>query len=278
VFKDTETKIPDGHATSTRCRPDITAAFEKDWKEIKVDRTEWALIRLAGEKPSNGKSLQTQKKNAASYLHYLLLARPDFLVAQGLLTTNNGVTFLVGTGGVGIQQLTVEWTKQTDLYKLLYAFIYRLYSPSHFADSSYTRTGFNKETRETTYTVRMNSMDYTDFRAIYAKNPFGTRTHVLSNPSSKLTPEGDDRPLTVVKDQLCRIGRRFEEQAILSEIHGSMRVPGVVEAVGGEIISAPLSPEREKRRLGLRQMGLPLTSIPTAKKMLEMLFDVLEGI
>jgi hypothetical protein len=124
----------------------------------------------------------------------------------------------------------------------------------------------------------MNSMDFTDFRAIYAGNPFATRTHVLSNPSSKVMLKGDGRPLTVLKDQLCRIGRRFDEQTILSEIHRSMRVPGVVEAVGGEIIEAPLSPEREKRRLGLRQTGSPFTSIPTAKKMLEMLFDVLEGI
>jgi hypothetical protein len=273
VFKDTEYKTPNGHVTGTKCRPDITAVFEKDW--ITDHYTDWALIRLAGERASSGKSFDTQKKNAATYLHYLLLARPDFLVAQSLLLTiKSGVVFLVGIGGVGIQQLEVQWSDK-NLYKLIYAFIYRLYDPSHFADPSYTRTGFDKETCEATYTVRFKTKECPNFRPIHARNPFAIRTHVLSNPS--LT-QGGDRPPTVLKEQLFRIGRRFDELTILTKIHQPMNVPGVVEAVGGEIIPAPLSPGREKHRLGLRQTGLPFTSIRTAKKMLEMLFDLLEGI
>ena len=272
VFKDTGNKTPNGHVTGTKCRPDITAAFEKDW--ITVDSTDWALIRLAGERASKGKTLDTQKKNAATYLHYLLLARPDFLVAQGLLTTTSAVIFLVGIGGVGIRQLKVEW-RNKNLYKFLYAFIYRLYDPSHFADPSYTRTGFDKETSEAIYTVHIKMKEYPNFRTIHARNPFTTRTHVLSNPSPT---KGDDRFLTVFKDQLCRTGRRFNERTILTKIHQPMNVPGVIEAVDGEIIAAPLSPGREKHLLGLRQAGSPFTSIPTAKKILETLFDLLEGI
>ena len=41
------------------------------------------------------------------YLHYFLLARPDFLVAQ--LTTESWVMFLLEIGGDGIRQHTVEW-------------------------------------------------------------------------------------------------------------------------------------------------------------------------
>jgi hypothetical protein len=272
VFKDTEYKTPNGQVTGTKCRPDITAVFEKDW--IEDHYTDWALIRLAGERASSGKSFDTQKKNAATYLHYLLLARPDFLVAQSLLTTKNGVVFFVGIGGVGIQQLEINWSDE-NLYKFIYAFIYRLYDPSHFADPSYTRTGFDKETSEATYTVRFKTKECPNFRLIHARNPFATRTHVLSNPS--LT-QGGDRPPTVLKEQLCRTGRRFDELTILTKIHRLMNVPGVVEAVGGEIIPALLSPGREKHRLGLRQTGSPFTSIPTAKIMLETLFDLLEGI
>jgi hypothetical protein len=272
VFKDTEYKTPNGHVTGTKCGPDIIAAFEKDW--IKDNSTDWALIRLAGERASKGKSSEIQKKNAATYLHYLLLARPDFLVAQGLLTTKSGVMFLLGIGGVGIQELVVEWGDK-NLYKFIYAFIYRLYDPSHFADPLYTRTGFNKETFEATYTVHFQTKERPDFHPIHARNPFTTRTHVLSNPS--VTP-GADRVPTVLKEQLCRSGRRFDEFTILTKIHQPMNVPGVVEAVNGEIIAAPLSPGREKHRLGLRQTGLPFTSIRTAKKMLETLFDLLEGI
>ena len=99
VFKDTGNETPNGHIMGTKCRPDITAAFEKDW--IVDDYTDWALIQLVGE-TSKGKSREIQMKNAATYLHYLLLARPDFLIAQGLITTMRSVMFLVGTGGVGI--------------------------------------------------------------------------------------------------------------------------------------------------------------------------------
>ena len=42
VFKDTEYKTPNGHVTGTKCRPDITAAFEKDW--ITDHHMDWALI------------------------------------------------------------------------------------------------------------------------------------------------------------------------------------------------------------------------------------------
>ena len=82
----------------------------------------------------------------------------------------------------------------------------------------------------------------------------------------------------MLKEQLCRTGRRFDELTILTKIHQPTSVPGVVEAVGGEIIAAPQSPGREMHRLGLRQTGSPFTSIPTAKIMLETLFDLLEGI
>ena len=270
VFKDTGNKMPSGHVTGTKCRPDIIAAFKNDW--IADDCTDWALIRLAGEKASKGKSLETQKKHAATYLHYLLLARPDFRVAQGLLTTESSLIFLVGTGGVGIQQLVVDWSHK-DLYRFIYALIYRLYHPSHFSDPSYERTGFNKKRSEASYTVRFGEKVYSDFRTIHARNPFATRTHVLSKP---LLTRGDDA--SAIKEQLCRAGRRFDEFTILSKIHGPKTVPGVVEAVWGEIIEDTLSSERKKHRLGLRQTGLPFTSIRTAKKMLETLFDLLEGI
>jgi hypothetical protein len=88
----------------------------------------------------------------------------------------------------------------------------------------------------------------------------------------------DERPFTVIKEQLCRIGRSFVEWAILTKIHQPIRVPGVVEAIDAEVIKAPLSPGREKHRLGLWQTGSPFRRIPTAKKMLETLFDLLEGI
>lgn len=40
--------MPDGHVTDTKHRPDITAAFERDWGSwkdwVKNDYSDWALI------------------------------------------------------------------------------------------------------------------------------------------------------------------------------------------------------------------------------------------
>ncbi|KAF8325417.1 uncharacterized protein EI90DRAFT_3019063 [Cantharellus anzutake] len=276
VFKDTGNKTHHGHVSDTRCRPDITAAFERDWLE---DGTvHWSCVRLAGEQASKDE----QKKNAISYLHYLLLARPDLYVAPGLLTSKAGIIFLLGIAGDGIRRFSLPWN-HNDLYKPLYAFIYRLYKPDNFADPSYSGP-FVVDPKETTrnYSWRINLQVTTrdrgahvlDFSPIFASNPFGTRTHVLSNPSFQFEVEG--KALTVLKEQLCRTGTRFDEQTILTHIHKPERVPGVVEAVYHETIEIPYLMGKNKHRLGLRQSGLPFTSIPTPRKVLETLFDVLE--
>jgi hypothetical protein len=84
---------------------------------------------------SLGKTKEEQKKQAVSYLRYLLLARPDLQVAQGMLIDQKQVLFLLGIEGVGIRSVSVTW-KSSNLPKLMYAFIYRL-KPAHFTDPSY---------------------------------------------------------------------------------------------------------------------------------------------
>ena len=273
VFRDTGNKSPSGHVTDTMCKPDITAAFEKNWKNGVVP---WPFIRLAGETASTGKTHDEQRVQAISYLHYLLLARPDLYVAQGLLSSDKRVTFLFGIGGEGIRQFDVE-RKDKDFNKLLYAFISRLYDPGNFADPSYVKTEFDDKTTAT-YTIniidRGGTRECPGFYSIYARNPFTNCTHVLFNPNFH---GGND--FTVLKDQLCRKGRRFAELDILDKyVHKPERVPGVVVAAYGAEIRHPLSEERTKHRLGLGESGSPFMSIPTLSKVLETLFDVLEGI
>lgn len=159
----------------------------------------------------------------------------------------------------------------------LQVIIYRLYEPARFADSSYIRTEFDEKTLPK-YTMRITFQQdgrahMVDFCSIYARNPFTARTHVLSNPSSQVLVKGN--VLTVLKDQLCRVGRRFDELTILDVVQRPRRVPGMAEAVHRETIETPLSVERCKHRLGIRESELPFTNIPTLQKML---FDVLEGI
>lgn len=215
VFRDSGSKILPGHVTDTKCMPDITAAFECDWKKGRHGPVvHWPFVRLAGEHASEGKNHDDQKKQAISYLHYLLLARPDLYVAQGMLTSKSSVTFLFGIGGCGVREFEVK-RNDPNLFKFLYRFIYRLYNPGDFADSSYIETAPDKNTM-VKYTININVPDEgaktcRGFYPIYARNPFTTRTHVLSNPYSELRINGNN--LTVLKDQLCRIGKCFKESS-----------------------------------------------------------------
>ena len=273
-FRDTGNKPQDGHVMDTKCRPNIMAALQCHWKNGAMC---WPLIRLAGEVGSKGKGPGDQSKQAISYLHYLLLARPDLDVAQGLLTDDDKVSFFFGIGGKGIWQFNVEW-KDPDLNKSLYAFIYCLYEPGAFADPSYI-TKVDDKTMEAMYTIKIKNpggpMECGGFYSIYARNPFATCTHVLSNPT--FTVEG--KVLTIFKDQLCHKGRHFEELEILNDhVHKMELVPGVVAVAYGQKIEPPLSKERHKYCLGLGESGLPFMSIPILSDMLEMSFDVLEGI
>lgn len=280
MFKSTGSKIHRSHTTDTECKPDYTAAFKSHWGGD--NRTLWPCIRLVGEAASKGKSRANQEKQAISYLHYLLLARPDLHIAQGLLTFETEVIFLFGIGGLGIRSYTVPWGAPS-INELMHAFIYRLYDPGCFADPSYVKMEPNMDNHLVTYTVRITvrtgdndeAVMCSGFYPVYGSSPFVTRTQILSNPRSEVEVNGER--LTVLKDQLCRVGSRFNEFTILTQIHEPEKVPGVVEAVYHDVIKVTHCNFRERHRVGLRQMGTRLISVPTLQQMLEIIFDILEG-
>ena len=120
MFKSTGNNAHCGHVTDTQCKPDFTAAFDKHWGD--KNTTLWPCIRLAGEVASAGKSKEEQKKQAISYLHYLLLARPDLYVAQGLLISNEGVTFLGSVVKAYIAPLLLGRTRHCTSWCMLLSF------------------------------------------------------------------------------------------------------------------------------------------------------------
>jgi hypothetical protein len=191
VFKNTGSKAPGSHVTETECKPDITAAFDIHWQN---NTTLWPCVQLAGEKASEGKSKDDQRKQAVSYLHYLLLARPDFYVAQGMLISDDGVWFLLGISGVGIRSTTASWTS-SKLPELVYACIYRLYSPAHFADPSYVDAMID---------VPSNSVEYCTHHSVSDKHSRLSRIFFLicqsslrnSHPRTQelVTPSPGQRP------------------------------------------------------------------------------------
>ncbi|KAG8934076.1 hypothetical protein FRC01_005237 [Tulasnella sp. 417] len=285
VFRSTGDKSLSGHVTDPECMPDFIAAFNEYFEN---EAMLWPYIRLTGEHASKGKTRKDQEKQAISYLHYLLLARPDLYVAQGMLTSKTGITFLVGIGGHGVRSLLVDWSNK-ELSKLMYAFIFCLYRPDKFADPSF-EIGHVKD-GQVTYTIKLpikpgvdevptdqQVVIFREFLPIYAGSPFETRTHVFSNTDSEVTI--NNKRLTVLKDQFCREGTRFNEYDILKHVHAEEKVPGVVQAVYNDIIAPPDVDEpivKKKHRIGMGQYGDPFMTIPNVKAMLEVAFDILEG-
>ncbi|KAI0283159.1 hypothetical protein BC826DRAFT_1110371 [Russula brevipes] len=282
VFKLTGNNTHYCHIIDTQCRPDYTAAFERHWLPDKKIATLWPCIRLVGAGASKGKTPKQQEEQAVSYLHCLLLARPDLRVAQGVLASNADVTFLFGIAGVGINSFKVSW-EHKDLHRIMYAFLYRLYDPGDFEDPSYVEMVPDLKEKRVTYTVQITvnakvnggeKMNCPGFRPIYASRPFGTRTHVLSKPDSDVKVNGER--LTVLKDQLCRVETRFDEHDILMGIHSQEKVPGVAQAAHHESTEVPFCQSRKKHLTGLQQTGKAFANISTLQQVLEIVFDVLE--
>ena len=76
--------------------------------------------------------ISTTLNNTELSFKFASRARPDLHVAQGMLIDKK-VLFLLGIEGVGIRSVSVTW-KSSNLPKLMFRFIYRLYKPAHFAD------------------------------------------------------------------------------------------------------------------------------------------------
>ena len=180
-----------------------------DWGDNNT--TLWPCIWLVSEKASEGKTHKEQKRQAISYLHYLLLARPDLHIAQGLLASKSNLMFLLRIGGTGVHSFSVRWDGK-GLHKLMYAFINYIYNPGDFTDPSYVKMVPNMKEGLVTYNVRITGANGVDGKPVtitnlchtYVSNPFGTCTHILLNPNTEVLINGE--PLAVIKDQLCQVG------------------------------------------------------------------------
>ncbi|RXW12023.1 hypothetical protein EST38_g13833 [Candolleomyces aberdarensis] len=285
VFKSTPHETQPRHVNHVESKPDIVAAFEKDWQSGKDERkVPWPCIRLAGKDASKGKTKPGQMQQAVTYLDLLLLARPDFKAAFGLLISEKEFHLLVGIAGDRVYEFTFQWTSRFTR-RVAYALVYFLYDFPKFQDSSIIMA-HDKATGVCTYTFALEVKNKEDseprqvfcprFVCRYARGSFGTRTHVFVSESLD-PPKVAGQPVRVIKDQLCRKDTRFNEVGILKVIHRDGPVSGVIELVHEERILSSLVKDRETVRLGFKQEGDPFMSIKTPQEMLMVAYDALEG-
>lgn len=72
-----------------------------------------------------------------------------------------GITFPLGIGGSGIHSLEVQWTDQELIFEVMFAFIYRLYSPGKFVDEAYVKmqVELDKQSRTAISDIRIDAAD-----------------------------------------------------------------------------------------------------------------------
>ncbi|PPQ82395.1 hypothetical protein CVT25_008356 [Psilocybe cyanescens] len=278
VFKSLGDQAQPKHVRNTQCKPKVVAAFRDDWRH-NGQVYAWPLIQLTGEiTTSEEESTNTQRKShVATYLHYMILARPDLYVAHGLLVDDSTVTFFAGITGQGIIDIQLDFDNER-LPSLLYALIDHIYNPGKFKDNRY-EIKFNLQLQECEYTLLLETTvpgetrKCPKFRATYADNPFGTTTYIFAASEPIMI---NNMPLRIVKDQYCHV-TLFSEPEILKHIHEEDETPGVVKLIYDEEWEIPVpSNHRVKRRLGFSQQGDPFMSIRTVRAMLEAAYDILE--
>jgi hypothetical protein len=109
----------------------------------------------------------------------------------------------------------------------LIRYVYSLYipPPSHFAfDLSIKAIEDHNATEPPLWTVSLHDKEYTDCRLLFFGPSWGRRTNVWITQT-------DHEETIVIKDAYRDVERRFCEGQILSEIHDSGHLPGVVRLV-----------------------------------------------
>ncbi|PPQ87605.1 hypothetical protein CVT26_007332, partial [Gymnopilus dilepis] len=118
-FLSTRDHVPSHHPSGSSCKPDMVITSSATASDL-----EWAEIEATVEIRSTGKDIQYNASEAGSYTIALLQARPDRVVVQGFLASEQGVS-LVLTSAAGIKSTGfLDLNSKSDI-KLLYAFVYR---------------------------------------------------------------------------------------------------------------------------------------------------------
>ena len=229
-----------------------------------------------------GKTTSNPRVQLASYLWDHMTARPDMPGVYGLGARAAGYEILWSDASGTIASPLFTWNSDCGP---LARYIYSLYMPppKHFTcDASIEATEDHDPTAPPHWTIRARDKEYTDCRLLFFGPSWGRRTFVwISRTNGEAT---------VIKDAHRDSGRRFCEGHLLSEIHSSGYLPGVVRLINWgfvcnnrEVIStAPRStsdaPTRQRTRLVLGSFGIKLGASRSVLDLLKAVYDVIEGV
>ena len=276
LFHNKSTLSPLDHPSGTTCRPDYVAC--PDTKE----NFHWTEIDATVEIHSAGENAKDGLRHAVSYTFYLLQARPDRVSVQGFYADAKGVVLIISSAN-GVQKSLNLSLKDAQQYQLIYGFVRRLYDPLPAMIDPTVKRRMGNSFWVFDIMLRISdsqSVECVGYRIEKALGFIGRRTHIFVNNVNPASLNGV--AITVIKDQYCHRGHRFNEVELLHHIHDGDEVPGVVHMVHSEDVKrddgTPVcSGNRYKKRIGLAEYGKPFMDLKTPLEALKAIYDLLES-
>jgi hypothetical protein len=201
---------------------------------------------------------------------------------QGFYASAKGIVLIISSASGVLNSLDLN-LKDAEQYQLIYGFVRRLYDPlpSMIDPTVKRRRQDSIWLFDITLTPsNLPSVECVGYRIEKAMGFIGRRTHIFVNNVNPASLNGV--AITVIKDQYCRPGRRFDEVEVLQHVHSSGEIPGVVHMVHSEDVKGdggtPVrSGERYKKRIGLAEYGKPFMDLKTPLEALKAIYDLLES-
>jgi hypothetical protein len=266
-----------GHPTGPLARPDIAIFREGFSVSQDKDKVFWGSIEMAIEFHSAEKTPEERLSQAATYVLYLLEARPDLVSALGLLVEPKHLDFLFcNADGIKILRLSDE---EHYLQVLSAVVQYLNDGQTKNLDSTLSRTWctdrFDVSVPNGRTSLGDSEGELTQFKnctLCYSRNPFGRRPNVFTTESGNQV-----HAIRVIKDQYIRKGRRWTEKEILDKIHTSGTYPAVVRMCFAGTIPNAGCGDRIRVRMALQDYGTDFLSLKTPRDAIYALYDLLEG-
>jgi hypothetical protein len=266
-----------GHPRGTKARPDAIILRRDYSRSEDEDKLSWGLIEMAIGYHSSGKTHERCLKKVATYVMYLLEARPDLVSALGLLVERDHIDFFF----CNVEEINrLSLSKEEDYIPLLSAVMkYLNGGQKKNLDSTLSRVPgtvlFDVSVPNGSTSLGAVGGPQTTYPSCslrYAHDPFGRRPSVFI-----YEPKNNVAAIRVIKDQYIKKNRRWTEKDILDKIHADGTYPAVVRmCIFGKITEATCG-DRIRVRICLQDYGTDFLSLKTPRDVVYAPYDLLEG-
>ena len=253
-----------------------TSTRKGKWKahsDQRYYRLPWHLfdsvVELKQTKDAEGPS------QVAAYAGFLNQARPDKPGVYCIYLSPREYCIVWNDPSGLFSSQPFTWAESNPLA----AYVFSLYNPprDHIkVDPSITLDESSDITGPPRWTVNFQGKTYPSCTVLFVGSPWTRQSWVAISADSA----ADGR--RIIKDQYHARGRRFDEAGIFDILQSSGKpAPGCVYVqCHGEVdgvFTANMASRRQKRRIVMETIGIPLYDCPSLFEFLKVMYDALEG-